>query len=47
MGTIKDKRKFKRKKEQDNPTNPTGKTDRDNNVFDIEKDTVKEQQNKN
>ena len=46
MGIIHDKRKFKRKVEQSNPTNPTGNTNVDTNNFDIEKDTIKEQQNK-
>ena len=46
MGEIKDKRKFKRKVEQSNPTNPTGNTKVDTNKFDIEKGTIKEQQNK-
>ncbi|WP_226979740.1 hypothetical protein [Zobellia roscoffensis] len=43
---IDDKRKFKRKVEQSNPTNPTGNTSVDTNKFDIEKDTIKGQQNK-
>ena len=46
MGIINDKRKFKRKVEQSNPTNPTGNTNVDTNEFDIEKDTIKNQQNK-
>ncbi|WP_276165783.1 hypothetical protein [Zobellia alginiliquefaciens] len=46
MGMIDDKRKFKRKVEQSNPTNPTGNTSVDTNEFDIEKDTIKGQQNK-
>ncbi|WP_344729468.1 MULTISPECIES: hypothetical protein [Corallibacter] len=46
MGTIEDKRKFKPKKEQNNPTNPTGNTNQNTNQFDIDKDTIKEQQNK-
>ena len=46
MGIINDKRKFKRKVEQSNPTNPTGNTNVDTNDFDIEKDTIKNQQNK-
>lgn len=46
MGIINDKRKFKRKVEQSNPTNPTGNTIVDTNEFDIEKDTIKDQQNK-
>lgn len=46
MGIINDKRKFKRKVEQSNPTNPTGNTNVDTNTFDIKKDTIKDQQNK-
>lgn len=46
MGMIKDRKKFKRTVEQTNPTNPTGNTDIDTNKFDIEKGTIKEQQNK-
>ncbi|KPM32082.1 Hypothetical protein I595_1731 [Croceitalea dokdonensis DOKDO 023] len=46
MGIIKDKRKFKRKKEQSDPTNPTGNVNIDTNKFDIEKDTIRDQQNK-
>ncbi|WP_197496157.1 hypothetical protein [Maribacter hydrothermalis] len=46
MGIIKDNKKFKRKVEQNNPTNPTGNTDIDTNKFDIEKATIKKQQNK-
>lgn len=41
-----DNRKFKRRKHQYNPTNPTGNTHIDTNTFDIEKDTIREQQNK-
>lgn len=41
-----DKRKFKRKEEQSNPTNPTGNTKIDTNDFDIDEKTVKKQQNK-
>lgn len=47
MGTIKDKRKFKRKVDQKNPTNPEGiarKTD--TNEFDIDEKTIKDQQKK-
>ncbi|WP_281387350.1 hypothetical protein [Arenibacter arenosicollis] len=43
---MNDKRKFKRKVEQSNPTNPTGNTNVDTNNFDIEKETIKDQQNK-
>jgi len=42
-----DRRKFKRKEKQNNPTNPTGNTDIDANEFDIDKKTIKKQQNKN
>tara|TARA_R110002051_G_scaffold241712_1_gene302047 strand:+ start:17960 stop:18100 length:141 start_codon:yes stop_codon:yes gene_type:complete len=45
MGIIEDK-KLRRKTQQTNPTNPTGNTDIDTNKFDIEKDTIKKQQNK-
>ena len=44
MGTI--DKKFKRTKEQNTPTNPTGNTEIDTNKFDIEKGTIKDQQNK-
>jgi hypothetical protein len=46
MGDVKDKRKFKRKVEQSNPTNPTGNTNIDTNKFDIEEDTIRDQRNK-
>lgn len=46
MGTIKKNKKFKRKVEQTNPTNPTGNTDIPKNRFDIDKKTIKEQQSK-
>tara|TARA_R110002051_G_scaffold76952_5_gene140390 strand:- start:10742 stop:10882 length:141 start_codon:yes stop_codon:yes gene_type:complete len=46
MGIIQDKR-LKRKVKQINPTNPTGNTNIKTNKFDIEKSTIKEQQNKN
>ena len=39
-------RKFERTKEQNTPTNPNPKTERENNTFDIDKKTIKEQQNK-
>ncbi|ADV49637.1 hypothetical protein I2486_11785 [Cellulophaga sp. E16_2] len=45
MGIIDDKR-LKRTVEQTNPTNPTGNTSQTTNRFDIEKRTIKEQQNK-
>ena len=46
MGMIDYKRKFKRKVEQSNPTTPTGNTNVDTNKFDIDKKTIKGQQNK-
>ena len=46
MGIIKDKKKFKRTKEQTHPTNPTGNTDQKTNTFDIDEKTIKKQQNK-
>jgi len=46
MGMINDKKKFKRNVKQSNPTNPTGNTNIETNTFDIEKETIKEQQNK-
>ncbi|NJB35951.1 MULTISPECIES: hypothetical protein [Flavobacteriaceae] len=46
MGIIEDKKKFKRRVEQTNPTNPTGNTNIKTNDFDIDEDTVKKQQNK-
>ena len=46
MGVIDDKRKFKRKVEQSNPTNPTGNTRIDTNTFDIDEKNIKSQQNK-
>lgn len=47
MGMIKDRKKFKRSKEQTNPTNPTGNTDQLTDHFDSAETTVKKQQNKN
>lgn len=45
MGEIEKNRKFKRKVEQKYPTNP--KIDNtETNKFDIDKETIKEQQNK-
>ncbi len=46
MGTIKDNKKFERKTEQTNPTNLTGNTNQETNKFDIDKKTIKKQQNK-
>ncbi|MGJ8658933.1 MAG: hypothetical protein ACSHWV_03705 [Cellulophaga fucicola] len=45
MGIIDDKR-LKRKRKQTNPTNPTGNTNIDTNKFDIDSETIKDQQNK-
>ncbi|WP_173399772.1 hypothetical protein [Cellulophaga baltica] len=45
MGIINDKR-LKRRVEQSNPTNATGNTAQDTNNFNIEKNTIKVQQNK-
>ena len=45
MGIIKDRR-FKRKVEQHNPTNPTANTNIDNNKFGQNERTIKNQQNK-
>lgn len=46
MGNIKDKRKFKRKVEQSNPANPTANPNIDTNKFDIDEDTIRDQQKK-
>lgn len=46
MGIIKDKKKFKRTVEQTTPTNPKGYTKNETNDFDIDKKTIKKQQNK-
>ncbi|MFD2552602.1 hypothetical protein ACFSQP_12335 [Bizionia sediminis] len=46
MGITEDKRKFKPTKKQSNPTNPTGDTTIKTNDFDINKKTIKDQQNK-
>ena len=46
MGTIKDKKKFNTTKDQNNPTNPTGNTNIKTNEFDIDKKTIRKQQNK-
>ncbi|WP_179950033.1 hypothetical protein [Lutibacter citreus] len=46
MGMIKDRKKFKRTKQQTHPTNPTGNINQLNDHFDIEKTTIKKQQNK-
>ena len=39
-------KKFERKEEQKNPTNPTGNTNQKTNEVDIDEKTIKEQQNK-
>jgi len=46
MGIIKDKKKFKTTKTQNNPTNPTANVNQETNKFDIDKDTIKSQQKK-
>ena len=46
MGIIADKRKFKPTKEQSNPTNPTGNVNQSTNEFDIDENTIKDQQKK-
>lgn len=45
MGEIIDK-KWKRRKKQTHPTNPTGKNTADLNEFDIDEKTIRKQQNK-
>ena len=45
MGIINDRR-FKRKNEQHNPTNPTANTNIDTNRFKSNERTIREQQNK-
>ena len=46
MGLIKDRKKFNTTVEQTNPTNPKGYSKNETNDFDIEKKTIKKQQNK-
>ncbi|WP_197062604.1 hypothetical protein [Muricauda sp. MAR_2010_75] len=46
MSRTVDKRKFKRKVKQSDPTNPTGNTNIDTNTYDIDEKTIKDQQNK-
>lgn len=47
MGIIKDNKKFERKTDQTNPTNPDGVAKKSNtNKFDIDEKTIKDQQNK-
>lgn len=43
---MSDKRKFKRKVTQSNPTNPSGGTGIKNKTFDIDKKTIDENQSK-
>lgn len=45
MGQIADK-KWKRRKKQTHPTNPTGLVNPDLNDFDIDEKTIRKQQNK-
>ncbi|MGJ8549862.1 hypothetical protein [Winogradskyella wichelsiae] len=46
MGIIKDEKKFKRTTKQTNPTNPTANINQKTDTFDINSDTIKEQQTK-
>lgn len=47
MGSIKDNKKFDRKTDQSNPTNPDGIAKKtDTNKFDIDEKTIKKQQKK-
>jgi|TARA_R110001592_G_scaffold195468_2_gene443132 hypothetical protein len=46
MGVIEDKRKFKIKKKQTFPTNPTGNPKMDNKEFEINRKTMKENRTK-
>ena len=46
MGIIKDKKKYKRTTEQTHPTNPTGNINQQTDHFDVDKSTIKKQQNK-
>jgi hypothetical protein len=46
MGMIKDRKKFKRTKEQTNPTNPTGDINQLNKQYKVDESTIKKQQNK-
>lgn len=46
MGIIKDNKKFERKTKQTNPTNPEPNVDDKLNRVDIDKKTIKKQQNK-
>ncbi|WP_162838498.1 hypothetical protein [Lacinutrix himadriensis] len=46
MGMIRDRKKFKTTVRQTNPTNPKGYSKMETNDFDIDKKTIKKQQNK-
>ncbi len=46
MAIIDKKKKFERKVKQSNPTNPTGNTSIKNQDFDMDKETIKDQQSK-
>jgi hypothetical protein len=46
MGVTQDKRKFKIKKKQTFPTNPTGNPKMENKRFDINRKTIKESRTK-
>ncbi|WP_197429360.1 hypothetical protein [Winogradskyella endarachnes] len=46
MGMIKERKKFKTRLEQKNPTNLKGNVNQLNNSFDIDHTTIKEQQTK-
>jgi hypothetical protein len=46
MGVMQYKRKFKIKKKQTFPTNPTGKAKMDNKEFEINRKTMKENSTK-
>ena len=47
MGIIKDRKKFKRIKEQTHTINPTGNINQLTSHFNIDDTTIKKQQNKN
>jgi hypothetical protein len=46
MGIIEKNKKFERKQQQTNPTNPKGNVNITTNTFDIDEKTIKNQQNK-
>ena len=46
MGIIKDKKKFERSKEQNNPIDPNIDINNHKKTFDIDEETIKKQQNK-